>query len=182
MRYGLRFFLSHHRPEHEHRCVRVLGQPICARCLGMYPPLLVGLLLLFWLEGGGRAPAGPLPFEGIILTVLVIPALLDWIRGRVRPRSGSNLVRLSTGALLGLALARTIHLHAQAPFEKPAVDVIVVLVAGVAAGEIIARAVGPGETAEPRRDKMDSMDPDGASNVEVVEGQVKRPDDRSEHG
>ncbi len=181
-RLGIRFLLSHHYPEHEHRCVSLFGRPVCARCLGLYPALILGLVGLFWLDG--RGPAGdmaPRPFEGAFLTLLVAPALVDWVRGRVRPSSGSNAVRLVTGALLGLALARVVHLHAKAPFQQPALDVMLVLALGVAAGEVIARALLEQEPKRNSNYTIGEMDPKGCSDVQVSEGPVARPDERSEH-
>lgn len=37
--------LSHHPPEEYHRCVNVLGHPVCRRCLALYPAT-IGVILL----------------------------------------------------------------------------------------------------------------------------------------
>jgi uncharacterized membrane protein len=121
--------------------VRVAGWAICARCLGMYPPLLLGLALLFGLDVRGEIDLSPRPFEGTVLILGVLPALVDWVRGRLRPEAGTNAIRLLTGGLLGLALARTIHLQGRAPFEPPAVEVLFFLVVAVGVGEILYRAL-----------------------------------------
>ena len=160
-----RFLLSHHLPEHEHRCVKIAGRPVCARCLGMYPSLLLGLILLFSLDGFGVEPMHARPMEGALLVLLVSPALLDWIRGRISPKSGSNVLRLVTGFLLGLGLARIIHLQAIAPFQQPALDLIILLALGVGVGEIMARALGGSETRPTATDRMDPIDPKGSSDV-----------------
>jgi hypothetical protein len=47
--------------------------------------------------------------------LLTLPALADWAVGQFRPGSGSNLRRSATGALLGVALARTLYVHVQRP-------------------------------------------------------------------
>ena len=39
----------------------------------------------------------------------------DWALGQFRPAGGSNLRRSATGALLGVALARTLYVHVQRP-------------------------------------------------------------------
>ena len=106
------FWIAHHPEEQRCRCVRLCGLDICARCLGLYP-LLFALLCV---EMAVRAP-GPRPFEVWILAALTMPALFDWARGRFEPQSGSNALRIATGALLACALARTIWFHMIQPFH-----------------------------------------------------------------
>ena len=105
-------WLSHHRPAHYHRCIRVGGARVCARCLGLYPILFALLALQMAMR-----LSHPLPLEGWWVMLLPVPALLDWARGRLAPSSGSNLSRLVTGALLGVALARSLFLHFLRPFN-----------------------------------------------------------------
>lgn len=130
----------------------------------MYPVMLVGVVVLFWLEHRSPGSLETAPGEGVLLTALVLPALLDWVRGRINPKSGSNALRILTGALLGAGLARLVHLQATAPFQQPAVDVIIVLVLGVAVGEVMARAVGD-EQERPASERTAEIDPDGPSDV-----------------
>ncbi len=126
--------------------MRIFSRPICARCLGLYPSMFGGMVLLFWLDLYRAVNLEARPFEGPVLILAVTPALLDWARGRLRPLSGSNSIRLVTGALLGLALARTIFLHARDPFEPPSVEVLLFLIAGTVAGLVVSRAYrDPGE-------------------------------------
>ncbi|MFW5879168.1 MAG: hypothetical protein ACOCVR_05035, partial [Myxococcota bacterium] len=119
---------------------------------------------LFWLENRSPGSLETVPGEGVVLTALDLPALIDWIRGRIKPRSGSNALRVLTGTLLGVGLARLVHLQATAPFEQPAVDVIIVLVVGVAVGEIMARAIGD-EEEKPSAERTAGIDPERSSDV-----------------
>lgn len=92
-----RYLLSHHEPADDDRtyAVTVGGRQerLCARCTGVYPGILVGLL-------AGVLAAGPLASTALLL-VVPLPALVDWTVTRFTPRSGNNLVRTATGLLLG---------------------------------------------------------------------------------
>lgn len=94
-----RYLLSHHEPHEWHRCHQptVLGRRlrICARCSGIYPGLIVGLLAGLW----GLVPSAAL----LILGIFPAPALLDWSLTTFTDRRGTNLVRTTTGLLLGYA-------------------------------------------------------------------------------
>lgn len=105
------FWLSHHPPEEYDRCYAFGPLRVCARCLGVYPTLFVGLVVLFALKA-------PLTHELDLPVVLGLtaPATLDWAFGRFRPHAFSNPWRTATGVLLGLALARSLFIHLQRPF------------------------------------------------------------------
>jgi uncharacterized membrane protein len=105
------FWLSHH-PQNEWNRTYVLGGVrVCARCLGTYPVLLGALVAqLVW-----RAPLSWGPDVALAL-VLTLPALLDWARGRLAPKGGSNGVRTVTGVLLGVGLGRTLYVHLRSPW------------------------------------------------------------------
>ena len=109
--------LAHHRQDQAHRCVHVplagRGVALCARCLGLYPVLLAALVLQWALDLG---PAGRLDL--VIAVGLAIPGLLDWGEGVLDPRSGNNPRRLITGAMLGVALGRSLWLHARDPLGE----------------------------------------------------------------
>lgn len=92
-----RFLLAHHPPSEFYRCyspvVRGRQLHVCARCLGIYPGIVAGLLTYF---------TGPWAVDPLVLVaVLPAPALLDWTLTTVRDRRGHNIVRTATGALLG---------------------------------------------------------------------------------
>lgn len=106
------FWISHHGEDELSRCVRIGRFDVCARCLGLYPPLLV----LLAVEAIVKAP-GFTRADAIAIPLATLPALLDWARGRFAPKSGSNAVRLATGALLSLALARSLWLHFATPLH-----------------------------------------------------------------
>lgn len=94
-----RYLLSHHEPAEWYRCyrIRVFGRTVrlCARCSGIYPGILVGLLASM----GGLLPIPSLT----VLAVLPAPALVDWILTTFTDRRGYNAVRTASGALLGYA-------------------------------------------------------------------------------
>lgn len=92
-----RYLFSHHVPEERYRCYApvVFGRRVhlCARCSGVYPGIVAGLL----------APlVAPAPFTTLLVAaVLPLPALVDWALTSLTGRRGYNAVRTATGALLG---------------------------------------------------------------------------------
>lgn len=94
-----RYLLSHHEPADWDRCHQpmVFGRQlrICARCSGIYPGIIVGLLAGVL----GKVPLSPV----LILALFPLPALVDWSLSTFANRTGNNLVRTATGALLGSA-------------------------------------------------------------------------------
>ena len=102
--------LAHHPREQAHRCVH-LGKrrvAVCARCLGLYPVMLAAQALQWALDLG---PMGRLDL--FIALALALPGLLDWGEGIINHRSGNNARRLITGAMLGVALGRSVWLHSR---------------------------------------------------------------------
>jgi uncharacterized membrane protein len=93
------YLLSHHESADWDRCYapRIRGRPVrvCARCLGVYPGIAVGLLV--------AALGWPLPTGPGVVAALPVPALVDWSVTTFTPRRGSNPVRTATGAGLGYA-------------------------------------------------------------------------------
>jgi len=104
------FLLSHHDPKDYHRCVRVAGLHLCARCLGLYPTMLA----VIGVQVALRAPMS-LPGDLFVAFLLPLPAMVDWARGRFAPSSGTTLTRMGSGVLLGIALGRTLYLHVRQP-------------------------------------------------------------------
>lgn len=93
------YLLSHHLPGRRDRCYRVSVRgrrvDVCARCSGIYPGIAFGLLaFLFAPPSVGRL---------WLIGLAPLPALVDWLRTALGDRSGSNVVRTATGALLGYA-------------------------------------------------------------------------------
>jgi uncharacterized membrane protein len=104
------FWLAHHRSDQLERTYAVGKVHLCARCVATYPVLFAGMAVLFAL----RAPL-TWRFDVPFALLLTLPALADWAVGQFRPQGGSNLRRSLTGALLGVALARTLYVHVQRP-------------------------------------------------------------------
>ncbi|MCA3014066.1 MAG: DUF2085 domain-containing protein [Myxococcaceae bacterium] len=126
------FWLSHHFADEHHRCYRLGGWLVCARCAGVYP----ALALVFGLQALARAPLD-LPLDVPVGLALSVPATLDWAVGRWRPHLFSNAWRSFTGLLLGAALGRSLYVHVQRPL--PAVLLAqTVLVTAVAVPVILA--------------------------------------------
>lgn len=101
-----RYLLSHHEPGEWYRCyrVRLFGRTVrlCARCTGIYPGILVGLL---------ASVVGVLPAPSLtVLAILPAPALGDWVLTTFTDRNGYNVVRTLSGALLGFAYGAGIGL------------------------------------------------------------------------
>jgi uncharacterized membrane protein len=109
--FAVPFWLSHQRYENRHKCFELGGLHVCARCLGTYPVLFAVLALQL------RRPMAPLshPWDLWLLFVLPIPALVDWAFGQLTRWRGHNLIRLGSGALLGVALGRALYIHMRHP-------------------------------------------------------------------
>lgn len=95
------YLLSHHLPSERHRCytmrIRDRQVHLCARCSGIYPGIAVGLL--------AYALAPPQFASVLLVTLLPLPALVDWTVTAFTDRRGHNVARTATGALLGYAYA-----------------------------------------------------------------------------
>lgn len=98
--------LSHHPPEAHERCVLVAGQPVCRRCLALYP-LTLGVMGLQWT---------PLRFEAEHASWLLglgLPATLDFVLEQVgKRRYHPSRVQLSSSLLalpLGYGFSRYVR-------------------------------------------------------------------------
>jgi len=91
------YLLSHHPPSEYDRCYSpvVFGRRVrlCARCSGIYPGIAAGV-------GVGLATGASAGL--LVLSLLPLPALLDWALTASTDRHGRNPVRTASGALLGL--------------------------------------------------------------------------------
>jgi uncharacterized membrane protein len=104
------FLLSHHYEEDFHRTYRVGRLRICARCVGTYPTVIAGIGFQFWVGAPLHSS-----WDGLLAIGLLLPALVDWAYGQFRTFAGTNLWRTVSGALLGVALGRTLYVHFQEP-------------------------------------------------------------------
>jgi hypothetical protein len=103
------FLLAHHRPEEHDRCYKIGAVRLCARCAGLYPALAA--MLALQLSG----VLGPPRADWAVVFLLPLPALVSWGRRRLFGAPGSNPVSTLTGALLGIALGRSLHLYLRDP-------------------------------------------------------------------
>lgn len=92
-----RYVLSHHEPSEYYRCFTLdaFGQRlhICARCAGIYPGILLGLVAYV---------IAPAEFSSTVLVaVLPAPAIVDWFITSLTDRRGYNALRATTGSFLG---------------------------------------------------------------------------------
>jgi uncharacterized membrane protein len=109
--YAPPFWLSHHRAEDAHKCFRLGGIHLCARCAGTYPVLLVVLVLQL------RRPFAPVHLESDpwLFLALPLPAVTDWTLGQLTRWRGNNLVRFVSGCLLGGSLGRLVYVNLRQP-------------------------------------------------------------------
>lgn len=101
-----RYLLSHHEKSEWYRCYTVdifsRRVRVCARCLGIYPGILAGVLV-------GNVAVFEFPYLPLIF-VLPLPTLVDWILTSLTRREGYNVVRTGTGAILGFGYGLSIVL------------------------------------------------------------------------
>ncbi|MCL2626677.1 MAG: DUF2085 domain-containing protein [Cystobacterineae bacterium] len=107
-----RFLFSHHREDELHRCYAVRGRFFCARCVGLYPVLLLAWVLQFVFHVSSQE----MLVERWMVLGLSLPAMVDWVWGQFWPKAFSNGWRTLTGGLLGLALGRMLYIHMKEPF------------------------------------------------------------------
>jgi uncharacterized membrane protein len=110
--------VAHHRRTQLERCLLIgCGRrrlAICARCAALYPVLFLALLAQLSAPPFGF---GSTTIEWLIAVLGVAPALVDWALARLRIWSGTNLSRVLTGAVAGLALGRTFALYLRDPYS-----------------------------------------------------------------
>lgn len=92
--------LSHHPSERLHRTIhlgfRRRNVYLCARCTGRYLGL-VGVFVAYSLRLGF-----PLWLNLPLISVLPLPAMVDWFTQSCKLRESKNSLRLGTGLLLGI--------------------------------------------------------------------------------
>lgn len=126
----IRAVLSHHGAEHRHHCYRLGSGPnavfLCARCLGVYPVLL----LVVGLEGA--LGIADLSHRWLLAAALITPTLIDWSRSQLFKGKGSNVLRTLTGALAGLGLGLAFSDYFRDP-SRPDFWILIGCIAAVAA-------------------------------------------------
>lgn len=135
--------LAHQHPSHAERCVWLplghLRLALCSRCLGLYPVLFAAFFLQF-LFGVERSWG---IIDWFVVLVLAAPALLDWGASRLR-WAGRNDLRIVTGALLGLALGRSLYIYVADPLSELVWIQLGLLAVGALAFEVV-RALDLGQ-------------------------------------
>ena len=107
----LKFSISHHHSHQYNRCYKFGKLHVCARCLGLYPILILLIILQFYIPF-------PKKYQDIFLFILPLPAIIDWASNFIFDLKGYNWIRTITGFFLGLSLSRLIWLHIKDPFNK----------------------------------------------------------------
>lgn len=123
----IEFFLSgvcHQFPEH---CLVFDGRPLplCARCLGMFLAIVLGLSAMAVLEGRRSGfpslkAAVPLGLGALIWLVDGSNSFLEALLGRGPLYTPGNVLRLLSGALLGLAISAVVYPLLQYVFWREA--------------------------------------------------------------
>ena len=128
-------WISHHNPGGAGRCLRICGLHVCARCSGLLPSLLVALAV------EQRHPWHlPLRLALALEVLLVVPALWDALRGLADPQSGTNGLRVASGAALGVGLG-----HAAVALEHGGIgapEALLPLLACALTALVIAESLG----------------------------------------
>lgn len=130
--------LAHQHRSESHRCLWLplgsLRLALCSRCTGLYPTLLLGLALQLALHLSTRITW----IDWSLVLGLSVPALLDWGASRLG-RKGSNFIRVLTGILLGLALARSGYVYLHDPYSELMWIQLGLLAVGAVAFELVRR-------------------------------------------
>lgn len=95
------YLLSHHAPSERYRCYapELLGRRVhlCARCAGIYPGIVVALVVALFVSGVAHSSTVAL----LVVLAFPLPALVDWTVTTFTERRGYNAIRTGTGLLLG---------------------------------------------------------------------------------
>jgi uncharacterized membrane protein len=95
----------------ESRCLLLFGvrMPICARCTAIYGGLILGSLLF------RLSPAIQEKRARIVAAVGLLPMAIDGVTQLIRVRESTNLLRVETGLVAGMAIALWALSAARAP-------------------------------------------------------------------
>jgi len=98
-----RLILAHHLPKDYDRCIKIGKSHFCTRCIGLYVGLFTFLILFF----------NNLFFTNsqILYMVYLLPILpgIDWSIHKFNIYQGTNLTRIVTGYIMGIAYAGIIY-------------------------------------------------------------------------
>jgi len=103
--------LAHHEPAEYNHTVNVRGIRLCARCTGVY----LGIFLALCLVCSGWTPQDY--YLTVIAFLLPLPAMVDWTAHMLAGFGGSNIVRVSSGLMIGFAYIALIATVFKTPFE-----------------------------------------------------------------
>ncbi len=171
------WLLGHHPRSCWDRCyvLKVGGTqiPLCARCLGLYSAMVLGLG--FGLALGWQVPAWTL---GLALGL----GFVDWLFTRIDYRPGSNPLRTATGALAGLALGWSVGARLPRSLSAEQWRVVTLLAVGAVMVELAALWSTPGcsgtssESDDPPQSPNSSdMGDDSAPTAQAADGDDSAP-------
>jgi uncharacterized membrane protein len=113
----LRFSLSHHDDDAcPSRCWRLKGTSLwlCARCLGLYPAMILAMILEPWVLPGLSEQT-----RAAVFAVAVVPAWIAWAHDQLRPESPwPRMVATLTAVAAGLGTGVWIWGHIRDPFHE----------------------------------------------------------------
>jgi hypothetical protein len=118
------FLLSHHLPGERYRCLTVplprTRYFICARCAGAFGGLLIGLPILWF-------------YPLLISPWMLLLAFPDWIAHALLRVRGLNIIRLFSGAIIGVVYALNVRelLHLSFRADLWIVNALAIIAYGV---------------------------------------------------
>lgn len=121
MKFGLRetskYIFSHHEHNGLYKCYKIFGIHFCARCFGIYPGIILGLIsynyfnldIFVWY---------------LILAVFPLGALIDWSYTTFAKVKGYNWIRTLSGFMLGFSYSIGLSIL----YENVFFDIVVYLI------------------------------------------------------
>jgi uncharacterized membrane protein len=121
--------LSHHPPCQYNRTLLIpwLNIRVCARCFGE----LVGMIMSLWLLVGVR----PVPSYWLVMavSVLTLPAIVDWSTQAIGWRESNNYLRILTGGMFAAACVQVGFFLRTASFDYFIAGFFLIAIEGFAA-------------------------------------------------
>jgi uncharacterized membrane protein len=118
--YGVGGVICHQQPERSFY-VASIPLPVCARCTGIYAG---GAMMALAVLVGCRFPLLPAARARAWLAAAAVPAVLSLLYEWATARTPSNIIRASTGVLIGAAAAAAVFALLQDRANREAAPVV----------------------------------------------------------